>query len=281
MCLPAVRTLGVIGPDAAAAVPVLSDLYEHSSGGDKYVLQNAIVAALCSIGPKTPSALALLMELAKNGHMEAAWALWRSDPRYTQLAIDVALSQLDPTGNRSRRRMGDHRGAGPGRGPRVAPDGHRIWRGDEQYAIALLGEIGPQAETAVPFLEEALQSHPPESIAFNAAWALWRIDTEQKARAIPVFQALRGSANSGRNSELNWSAVGALWQIAPEMRDELRPTLFAMLDEWKTAPAARRASTEMKTLLPALTEIANDDNDPELRSWAVMVIRRLNRASFY
>jgi len=80
------------------------------------------------------------------------------------------------------------------------------------------------------------------------------------------------------------NCFGVRWQVldwnAPAI-EFYRRLGAEFLDEWKTVPAARRASTEMKTLLPALTEIANDDNYPELRLWSVMVIRSLNRASFY
>lgn len=45
----------------------------------------------------------------------------------------------------------------------------------------------------------------------------------------------------------------------------LGPALIAMLNEWKTVPARRLASSEMKTLFPALTEIVKDDNYSDLR----------------
>lgn len=111
----------------------------------------------------------------------------------------------------------------------------------------------------------------------NVAWTLWRIDPQQEPRVVPVFQALRRRANSDPDHHLACGALGALWQIAPELRDELRLELVAMLKECKAVRGRRRVSLEMKTLLPALTEIANDANFQDLRPCAVMLIRSLNQ----
>jgi len=251
----AVKTLGNIGPDAAAAVPALLQLYEQSRGDDRYVLRRSIILTLGRIGPAARESSPLLLELAKRDDLDAATALQRMDPQYRKLAIDLALRKLQLTG----------------RG---------IWRGGERYAIDLLGEIGAEARTAVQVLNQVMDGHPPDDdIPFYVAWALWRIDPQYKTMVVPVFQKFRGRANSERDYELHCSAVGALWQIAPELRDELRPALAAILDEWKTVPARRHPSSEMKTLLPALTEIAKDDTLPDLRPWALRVIRSLNRVT--
>lgn len=148
--------------------------------------------------------------------------------------------------------------------------------------MALLGDIGSEAETAAPILERALQSHPLDFRAFNAAWALWRIDPRQKLRARSIFAALRAQSDSGPNPDpgLQWSALGALWQMAPEMRDELRPDLLGVLEKWKTDPTTGRLRPEMRTLLPALAGWATDDNDPELRRWSRLMMRGIRQTDF-
>ena len=251
----AVNTLGNIGPDAAPAVPALLKLYDQSRANDKYPLRRSIIVALGRIGPDAQACSPLLIELAKRDDLDAVRALWRIEPQCSRLAMDVALRELKFIGC-------------------------GVWRGSERYVIDLLGEIGPQARIAVPTLDQILEVHPPSyDIPFHVAWALWRIDPQQKAKVVPIFQGFCGRANSERNYELYCSAVGALWQIAPELHDELRPALAAILDEWKTVPARRYSSAEMKTLLAALTEIAKDDNFPDLRPWALMAIRSLNRVT--
>jgi hypothetical protein len=174
------------------------------------------------------------------------------DPPHRKLAIDIALQQL-----KSKEQ--------------------RFWSEGARNAIDLLGESGAEAQAAVPFLLQALESHPQDDMVFNLAWALWRIDPGQKATIVPLLQDLRVKQKAYRDSDLEWAAVGALWQIIPESRSELRPALFRMLAEWRDAPAARHASAEMKSLLPALTEIAGDPACKDVRPWAVMAIRSANR----
>jgi len=75
-CDLAVNTLGSIGPDAASAVPNLLRL-----GPRKWV-----IIALGRIGPAAKDAVPMLKDLRT---LDAARALWRIDPRYTQLALEV------------------------------------------------------------------------------------------------------------------------------------------------------------------------------------------------
>src|SRR5208282_4934796 len=140
----------------------------------------------------------------------------------------------------------------------------RFWDLD---AIALLGQIGPPAKYTASFLQQALDSPPNQSVAFNTAWALWRIDPSQKEKVIAVFEDLR---NHGVG-DLPLDAIGALWQIEPERRDELLPAIIAMVKDGKVAPGW----AEMKTLQPALMEIADNPKYIELRPQVILALRQI------
>jgi hypothetical protein len=243
-CDEVVDTLCTIGPDAAPAVPSLLRLYERSQGDGMFRQRKWIVITLGKIGPAAKEAVPILLkQLRPHEALDASRALWRIDPQqYTQNAINVALheNQRKPI---------------------------RFWDTD---AIALLGQIGPPAKYTASLLQQVLDSPPNQWIAFNAAWALWRIDPSQKEKVIAVFEDLR---NHG-GDDLPLDAVGALWQIEPERRDELLPAIIAIVKDGKVAPGW----AEMKTLQPALMEIADDPKYAELRPQVVLALRQINRA---
>jgi HEAT repeat protein len=247
-CNNAINTLCAIGPAAAPAVPHLLRLYR--SDDSAYGQRKMIAIALGRIGPAAKEAVPMLKGLQHYEALDAARALWRIDPQYAQLAIDVARRELQATATPYR------------------PD-----------ATSLLGEIGPQAQSVVPLLLQILDSPVNEESAFNAAWALWRIDPSQRAKLISVFENFRVRKMTYPYEDLPLDATGALWQIQPERRGELLPDVVAMLRNWKKDPTpAHNARPEMVPLLDALMDVAENPEYADLRPWAILAIRKIRGA---
>jgi HEAT repeat protein len=248
----AINTFCAIGPKATSAVPHLLDLYERLRGDDStYGIRKMIVIALGRIGTGAKEAVPMLSKLQGYEELDAARALWRIDPQNTQRAVDVAMSKL-----------------------RI---NQRFW---DIEAICLLGEIGLPAKAAVPAVREALVVKDwGQGFTFKVAWALWRMDVDQKATVVPIFQEMRPPHQmTYPNEDIPWDAVGALWQIAPDLREELRPQVVEMLKGWKDSTMARTGRREMLPLIPALSEIAQDGKYSELRPWALLALRKLHGA---
>ena len=207
----AIHALSVIGPDAAPAVPHLLRLYEEWRGEElKFPHRHMIVVALGRIGPAAKEAVPMLKGLQNYEASAVPHALLRIDPQNPQLAIETARRELESRDT-------------------------RFW---QTAPIDLLGEVGPPAHSVVPILLRAVDAPAEDAIAFNAAWAVWRIDPAQKAKVAAVFERLRSHEGRYPYVDLPADAAGALWQIEPERRDELRPAVIAMLNNWKEARRA-------------------------------------------
>lgn len=245
-CAEVVSALCTIGSNSAPAVPALLQHYERLRGDDHFAERKWIVITLGRIGPGASQAVPMLNGLISRNQqrLDVARALWRIDPQFAQTAINTAVQEL------------------------------RFWNID---AILLLGEIGPAAKSTVPLLLQKLNAPFNDQTEFNLAWAVWRIDPAQKERVVAVFEKFRTREGRYPCTELPVDAAGALWQIEPERREELKPAVIAMLKEWKETPAARAGWAEMKPLRPALENILADPNLGELRPWAILAIRQINR----
>jgi len=247
----AILALSVIGPDAAPAVPHLLRLYEQWRGEElKYPERHMIVGALGSIGPAARAAVPMLKGLKDYEASSVPHALLRIEPQNPQLAIETARRDLEPKET-------------------------HFW---QPGSIELLGEVGPPAQSVIPILLRAVDSPAEDGIAFNAAWAIWRIDPSQKAKVAAVFERLRSHEGRYPYEDLPMYAAGALWQIEPERKEELRPAVIALLNKWKNVPAARMGGTEMIPLLPALKDIADNPQYAGLRPWAILAMRNINAA---
>ncbi|MEO8616726.1 MAG: hypothetical protein ABI600_16395 [Luteolibacter sp.] len=246
-CGQVVNILCSLGADAAPAVPALLQHYDQLKGDESFAQRRWVVITFGKIGPGAKDAVPLLLKAMRTSRpLDAAHALWRIDPQYTELAVQTARGEL-------------------------YRDNRIHWN---SAAVAILGEIGSSAKSTVPLLLQALEPSPYNARSFNIAWTLWRIDPEQKAKVITVFEDLRLHPGYFPYQELPLDAVGALWQIQPERRDELRPAIVAGLRNNEM----RVGWAEMKTLQPALTEISSDPRYSDLHTAAVLALRQINRA---
>jgi hypothetical protein len=249
-CYTTMYTLCAIGSNASPAVPALLHYYGQLQGDAYFAQRKWVVITLGRIGPGAQEAIPMLKTLQNKPYQsfDAIHSLWRIDPtQYTATAIAAAEKELMARATMLR-----------------------------SPACSLLAGIGPPAKSAIPLLLQKLDSPPDPGVAFNAAWALWRVDPSQKPRAVAVFENFHTNAPRYTDKDLSIDSVGALWQIEPERRKELRPAIIAMLKQWKDVPAVRYARPGMKTLLSALQDIADDPEYADLRPWAIMAIRQIN-----
>jgi len=139
----AARAFMKMGPKAAAAVPALvEDLDSESTGRNA---QAAMV--LGCIGEKAKVAVPRLTELIHNAdvhvRLRAAEALWRLD-RQTNAVLPVMMAELEDWSKDTNALRG------------LTEDEHGQSR--QQVAAEVMGEIGPAAKAAVPFLRMMLRS---------------------------------------------------------------------------------------------------------------------------
>jgi len=135
--------LGMMGSSAQAAVePLIALLTEED-----FILRSAAARALGKIGRKAKKAVPLLEELLRDRHVRtaAAEALRRLQPGILEKNIPLFIEVL-------------HQNSGTPR----------------QYAIQILGDLGPAAEEAIPALQELLFDWDT-SVQDAARYAIQRI----------------------------------------------------------------------------------------------------------
>jgi HEAT repeat protein len=176
----AARVLRSIGPDAAAAVPALTEAIHAKVDLTGSLRRNAALA-LGQIGPAARKATPSLRRALRHSHSDlrvaAAEALWRLEQDRSVVPVLVAAVR------------------------------HREARDD---AIEVLGRIGPAAEEAVPDLIYALKDDSTYTRT-RAARALGQIGP--KARA--AIAALKDTLYADEPDERRAAAL-ALKQIDPD-----------------------------------------------------------------
>lgn len=272
----AAKALAGAGPEAAEAVPHLIKL---TAAGDSWERKCAVIA-LGRIGPQARDALGPLGELFDSGHeyrMDLARALWRIDPTLSHRIVPVLIDQLEAQRN-------------PG-------GANKKMNGDFFSAMELLGEIGADAQSAIPILQINLQG----AAKFDAAWALWRIDAGLLVAMTPVLASFMGTSIPQPNrldqvSQNSWltrsyinseeflydysvssrmAALGALWQMHPEKREQLSLLLVPLLREWEQSKVLNELSPATRTLIPALENFSEKSTQPDLRTLAREVLQKV------
>jgi HEAT repeat protein len=90
-------------------------------------------------------------------------------------------------------------------------------------AANALGQLGTQAQEAVPALTSATLYDPDFRVRLEAAVALWRID-RRVVRSLPVLiEALRAE-----DDYLRWVAADCLGDMGPEAREAVLPLVEAL-----------------------------------------------------
>lgn len=239
------RILGEIGPEAKAAVPVLSRLLEAS----ELEARVAAAAALARISPDTP------------GIAEPLVASLRYNRGFSQWFAQQALREL---GARSVPAL-----------VKVADDPSPIVR---RLAIETLGGIGEPAGEAAPVLSVKLQD-PDEWVRRAAADALGKMGAAAKS-AVPALRAtLQDTSGTVRAA----AAIALVRVDAPAL--EAIPTLVAAISRFEPREGtayieACNAAREISPVaVPAVLEFVKAAPAPGASSWDRERTYRLQRGA--
>lgn len=271
----AAAALGMVGPDAAPAIPALTKALASKS--EK--LREQAAHALAGIGPAAKEAVPALADLltSKTGQVRAiaANALGNLGEASAPATSGLIKALTDPDVNVRRE------------------------------SAQALGEIGPAAKAAVPSLIVAL-SDDQGAVTMHAAEALGRIgpasvpaltkaigDPKIRGLAIMILAELGPPAKAAAPSliglikdpdkEIRREAIIALAQIGPDASQAV-PALLAELKDEKSEARASAAYALVKIgaeeqVLPILMKTISDKNDSKLRdvsAWGLVTLRPTN-----
>jgi HEAT repeat protein len=178
---------------------------------------------------------------------------------------------------------------------------------DVEEAIAVLGEIGPNASAALPALTQALTAEN-QAVRFQAAIAVWKIARDGKAAVPALAEVLKDSSSGSRLLAMQTVAqIGPeaiqtapqlmlaladnnprLHQVAADALEQLGPEAAAVLAEGLGHPDAvlrRRCAFVLQWLPPSAAKAckskltaALEDKDAQVRLDSAMALWRLDRA---
>jgi len=214
----AIRALGAIGPDAAPAVPALTEALGNADAS----VRIAAAAALWKIGNRSQTALAILTESVHGPRgNEAAQGLGEIGPAARE-AIPVLTAALKTQD-----------------GTTLAPWAERV---DVRIVAAFaLWRVDPQTKLAVPALVDALKN-PDFKLRLQTVQALTTMGPAAR-EAVPALIAGVG------DSVVRIDAIRALGAIGPEAKAAL-PVLKGALRNQR-APVRRAALDAIKQIDPA------------------------------
>jgi HEAT repeat protein len=218
------------GPDAKPAVHSLIRQLEAYSGdfAGKFTCRDA-VRTLRAIGPGAKEAVPALTRLLKIGQVRvhAAAALWWIDKDPASIAALIEEAKVvGPNSDRSWavQALGEIGSEAQDAVPAIALSLTDKERGIRAAAAVTLGRIGPGSKDTVPALVKLLKDSEP-SVRFGAAVALWRI--EKHPAAVPALvEQLKGA----RGGEEVTKASSALIQIGTGAK-EITPELVELLKD--------------------------------------------------
>jgi HEAT repeat protein len=210
----AITALGEIGPAAAGSVARLIRALDFEP--DSWIPGHA-AAALGKIGPNGKEAIPALRSALRNPNrrvrVRAAWALWRIDGSKEPL-----LAALGDELEDVRRDAASYLGQlGPEAEPAVPGLIKALADEDEQVrdaAAEALGLIGVRAG-AVPALKRALNDEQVR-VRIQAAAALWKL--EKAPEALTALAAVLTSTPPGDSFDHRSNAADALGRFGPEAR---------------------------------------------------------------
>jgi HEAT repeat protein len=205
-CEDAINVLAEIGPEARDAVPPLVALLPSKRFD---IHPSDVCRALGNIGPGASAAVPALKHLLQSGdpwkQIGAATALARIDPEEKEYLAPILMTLTNfsyPPGAEHGENLGkDPRFSWPARvalwrlglekEPPVAEMMPPTSAGALLDALPLLGDIGPAAKAALPYLERIAESDQEIMYRRMAAIAIRKIDPQEAARRqLPGILAL-------------------------------------------------------------------------------------------
>jgi HEAT repeat protein len=259
--------LGLMGADAAPAVPVLAAMRDEidSYPASVYHLAHHWADALEDIGTPAAAAVPQLLEFAKDSNQrdlgrQAAIAALAEIGASDQRTVPVLLELIDREDYSIQRSAVDALGDLSAEPERVVPalvevaeESSRL----QDATIRALGRFGPDAEAAVPLIEKMLEQ-PEGRLRLCAAEALWRIEgdarrslptlidvlsdpnTRLRSRAAEILEQIGPSAASAAGAlesnlshdyhDVRVAAARALWRITDKAEPSL-DVLLSLLDK--------------------------------------------------
>jgi len=183
-CLAASEALAKFGPDAKAAVPDLIELVKDVSGRRRH---SAVYDALGEIGAAAAPAVPILQErLATETNMwtrtDIVLALGRIDPHEYE-ALDWFIGQMKDKDMQKRNE-----------------------REDMLNMLRILGEIGPNAKVAVPFLRELLSDARPK---------IWKAAADALVKIGETNVALSDAVEKLKDSNSNYRVTLFILSVQP------------------------------------------------------------------
>jgi HEAT repeat protein len=266
------EALGLIGPDAVEAVPVLLELMQDRrgdtrespvNGGDWQQLSPRAIAAtaLGRIGPGAKEAVPALLKMARDSRedvglrLAAAEAAWRID-RADVLPVVHELLHGGLTRGLSAGSYSFIKELRPP-GKELAPLLTGALRGREEEqpveVLRLLAWLGPTAGPWPPSLDRLL-TDPSPAVRAAAAVARWRLEGKGAAEAArALLDEFHDSPTQNRPVEI----AATLGDLGAEARVAV-PLLKVLLDDLNpemrvtAAGSLWRISRDEKTVLPVL-----------------------------
>ncbi len=262
----ALQVLSEIGPEAAAAVPLLIEQPDHEKGLESCI---RTVNVLGSIGPGAGGAVAAILQELKARHT--------SDDGSLHAACYSAMAQIGPEARSAVAFIAD----------RLTEEPAYAWKA---LMAQTLEKIGPDARAALPTLRLTMRTSRYDA-RVQAALALWRIDHQVVEVVSVLADELRtGEADPpGEKSSIPWSdraRLGAAQALA-ELGKDSEPAIPALIEAlgdplssvraW-AADALGRNGAKAGAAVPALTRRL-EDHGPSVRHWAATALGQIGRDS--
>jgi HEAT repeat protein len=266
--LEALRKLCGLSVRARATVPILLEIARDTHEAELF--RSEAARAIGWIGPEPrPALLEALRAMLRQGppllRVEAAWALWRLDEPGESLVsalVDVIRGYRPPQHGDETKEL--------------------FWGWDAPVAQAgrLLGEIGPEAKSAIPMLITALQQKRP-IVRLAAIHALGGMGAEAR----PAIEGLGKCLEEAEPFSMPMAhhdycvsddAAAALQQIGPQSTDTLLRALAGKQARVRinAAKALGNLPDLQGRIVVAMTKLL-DDPEPWIRGAAVDALGKL------
>jgi HEAT repeat protein len=245
VCWHAARALGAIGGDAEKAVPVLAKLLKHSSTPVRGHAASAIGRFGGNAKAAVPQLAATLRDEDATIRAAAARALGAIGPN-AKAAVPALAKALDDEVGTVTIAAAEALGAV---GKAAVPALNERLKDPNLNSLAatILGEIGPDAEAAVPGLVKLL-SVDDEATKTEALLALAAIGPNAKAAVPALMKLLKSNATFGR--------AGAAYVLARIGAQSAIPVLKQTINEEGTESLQMASAWALVTLKPDNADFA-------------------------
>jgi HEAT repeat protein len=202
---PVFLALGRIGPAAKAAVPALARYLKDKGSLDR----SAAISVLAKIGPEAKDALPTLVGLLKDKNEDSgsrqriAWVLTKIGPPSIPIFMELLKDRSEQT---------------------------------RSIAMWGLGEIGPEAGTAVAAIAESLKEKNA-TVRLAAVIALGKIGPKARTAGPAMIEVLKD-----KDALLRWAAIQALQQIGLEAASSIQALTALLADDNREVREAAAAA---------------------------------------